>query len=310
MSNLIKKERIMKKRLKTIALIVIPLLILMVLGLFVFKTGGGILPYFSGILYIATAINQHTGLNIWLARMIAIPFLVFGYYYGVRWVVFSSSNRKKGYISLIVVWCVICVSMFATEGSFSRTTGEGLKYYFRDDRGQIVLRDHDGVDAETGSELQKITPEIMKQYRLQQQGTLQVTDATLFDPETGNPLKRYYQAQDGTITVFPLEVKFHPEYGTKLELITAEVAVEYSKQPKTSPQSTSPDDTPTPVSLVPEEENTETASAEDIEKLNQEYQNRVEGQLDATHTQKEQESQEEFDKALDEAAEHEEKPQE
>lgn len=325
---------LMKKRIKIIALIVLPLLVLMILGVFILNVGGGILSYFSGILYIATAINHHTGLNIWLARVIAVPFLVAGYYYGLREILFHRKNRKRGYITLIIVWGVICVSMFATQGSFSRKTGEALKYYFRDDHGQIVLRDHGGTDSETGAKLQKVTPDIMKRYRLQQQGVLKVTDETLFDPNTGEPLKRYYRESDGTITLFPLEVQFHPQYGTELDIITSELAVEFSKQTPISPQATAPEETPTPVSLIPEEKKEavhelaspeeeaptpvslvseekkeavhEVTSPEGVEKLNQEYKDRVQGQLDATHAEKESESKQKFDEALDDAEKHQE----
>lgn len=283
-----------KEDLKNMAWIVIPSVILLLFGLFVIKPVGGLVGYVSGVLYIATAINQKMGLNIWLARMIAIPFFVFGYYYGIRYILFSRKNRKKGYLALIVVWSVICLSMFATQGSFSREDGEALKYYFRDDRGQIVLREHEGVDADTGAKLKKITPEIMREYRLEQEGVLQVTDNTLFDPESGQPLKRFYQAEDGTISLFPLEVEFHPQYGAKLEIITAEIAGQYAKQSGQAALGA-------PVSLVPEEQAHEATSAEEIEKLNREYQQRVENQLETTHEEQEQESQEDFDEALEQA---------
>lgn len=292
----------MKKRLKTIALIVIPLLILMILGIFVLGVGGGVLGYFTGILYIATAINHQTGLNIWLARLIAIPFVVAGYYYGLRLILFHKKKRKIGYLTVIAVLSVICVSMFATQGSFSRKTGEALKYYFTDDRGQIVLRDHGGTDADTGAKLQKVTPELMAQYRLQQEGILKVTDTTLFDPNTGEPLKRYYQDENGSITLFPLEVQFHPQYGTKLEIITSEIAVRFSKQADTSSQFSNTEEAPRPVSLVAEEPVRETTSPEEIQRLNQEYQNKVQGQLDAAHAEQEQESQQNFGEALNDAS--------
>jgi hypothetical protein len=202
--------------------------------------------------------------------------------------------------------------MFATQGSFSRKTGEALKYYFKDDHGQIVLRDHGGTDAETGTELQKVTPDIMKLYRLQQQGILNVTDETLFDPKTGQPLKRYYREQDETITLFPLDVRFHPQYGSELEIITPDVAVQFSEQMKNSPRSGITGEAPKPVSLVPEEDGDvhEMTSPQAIERLNQEYKNKVQGQLDATHTEKENESKEEFDEALDDVKEHQDKTQE
>jgi hypothetical protein len=291
----------MKKRLKTIALIVIPLLLLLILGIVVMGVGGGLISYFSGVLFIATAINHQTGLNMWLARLIAIPFLVAGYYYGVRLILFHKKKRHVGYITLMVVLAVICVSMFATQGAFSRKTGEALKYYYTDERGQIVLRDHDGTDAETGAKLQKVTSDIMRQYRLQEQGVLKVTSDTLFDPNTGEALKRYYQAEDGTITLFALEVQFHPKLGTKLALVTPEIAVQYAEQPGNSPRSIDDDGMPIPVDLVldePQGTPHEATSPEAIATLNQEYQQRVQNQLETTHEQNEQASQEEFENAL------------
>ena len=314
-----------KKLIKIGLLIVLPLVVLLLLGMFIFKTGG-ILSYLSGVLYIATAINQHIGLNIWLARIIALPFLVAGYYYGIRFVLFVPEKRNIGYLSLLVVWVVICVSMFATQGSFSRVTGEALKYYFTDDQGQIVLRDHGGVDSETGVQLQKVTPEIIKQYRLQQEGVLKVTDDTLFDPNTGKPLKRYYKAQDGTISLFPADVRFHPQYGTQLELITPEIAEQLSQQPSSpaSPESDVSEDgqetaTPEtggrvksspPVNPVPDESTDQgMSSQEDIDKLNQEYKNRVQGQLESIYSENENHSQENFEKALDKSEQQREEEQ-
>lgn len=46
----------------------------------------------------------------------------------------------------------------------------------------------------------------------------------LFDPQDGKPLKRYFKEKDGTITLFSLEVKFHPQYGTALEVINGDIA--------------------------------------------------------------------------------------
>jgi hypothetical protein len=284
-----------KEDLKNMAWIVIPSVIILLFGVFVVKPVGGLVGYVSGVLYIATAINQKMGLNIWLARLIAIPFFVFGYYYGIRYILFSRKNRKKGYLALIVVWSAICLSMFATQGSFSREDGEALKFYFRDDRGQIVLREHSGVDADTGAKLQQITPEIMREYRLEQEGVLEVTDNTLFDPESGKALKRFYQAENGTISLFPLEVEFHPQYGAKLEIITPEIAGQYAKQSGHTGLDGS-------ISLVPEEQQHETASAEEIARVNREYQQRVSKQLETRHDEHEQASQEDFDDALEQAA--------
>ena len=277
-----------REDLKNMAIIIIPSVILLLIGILVIKPVGGFLGYVSGVLYIATAINQHMGLNIWLARMIAVPFFVFGYYYGIRYIFFTRKRRKQGYLALILVWSVICASMFATQGSFSRETGEALKYYYRDDRGQIVLRDHSGVDADTGAKLHLVTPEIMKEFRLEQEGVLSVTENTLFDPYSGQPMKRYYQALDGTITLFPPEVGFHPQLGTALEMITPEIARQYTQRqamPSGSPEGESSAHTMT--------------SAEEIQRLNQAYQQRVEDQLDATHQEHEKESQESFDEALE-----------
>lgn len=246
----------MKNTIKIVLLIVVPIIILMILSVFIFRVSG-VSTYFSEILYIATVINQYTGLNIWLSRLLALPILVIGYYFGVRDVLLHREKKIRGYIALGILWSITCVAMFTTEGSFSRTTGEALKYYFIDDTGQIVLREHSGVDSETGTKLQKVTPDIMRQYRSQQKGTLKVTDETIFDPKTGTPLKRYYQGTDGKITLFPLEVEFHPDYGTKLEIITQEIAIQYSKQKNIPLQPTpvlsisSPKPTPRPLPVHP-----------------------------------------------------------
>ena len=246
---------------------------------------------------------------MWLARLIAVPFLIAGYYYGVRIILFHKEKRNFGYMMLIGVWALICVSMFAVQGTFSRKTGEALKYYYTDDRGQIALRDHGGTDADTGAKLEKVTPEIMKQYRLQEQGVLKVTSDTLFDPNTGEPLKRYHQKDDGTITLFPLEVLFHPQYGAKLELVTPEIAAQYAQQPGNTPRALDDEGMPIPVNLVPESTpniTEEAASPEAIAKLNQEYQQRVKARLDAEYTRNESESQQEFEKALNDNTQREE----
>jgi hypothetical protein len=185
---------------------------------------GTIGAFFSGVFFIATAANQHAGINIWLARAIIAPLFFVIYFFGVRYVLAGGSKKIIGYASLVAVWSVACVAMFFMQGSFSRTTGEALQYYFEDEQGRIVVRDHSGVDADTGKALQPVTPDVMELYRLQQKGGLKVTDTTLFDPQTGKPLKRYYRHPDGRIELFPLEVQFHPQTGAKLELITPDIA--------------------------------------------------------------------------------------
>ena len=202
---------------------VIPLIILLLFSVFLLHLGtiGG---FFANVLFIATAMNQYAGVNLWLARSITAPILFVAYYYGLRYILVGGKNRVIGYVSLIAVWSLACVSMYATQGSFSRKTGEALQYYLQDERGQIILRDHSGVDAETGKKLQPVTPDTIRLYRLQQQGGLKVADNTLFDPQTGKPLKRYYKAPTGKIELFPLEVQYHPQTGASLELLTPEIA--------------------------------------------------------------------------------------
>jgi len=59
---------------------------------------------------------------------------------------------------------------------------------------------------------------------------------------------------------------------------------------------------PIPVNLVPDKPQDttyEATSPEAIATLNQEYQQRVQNQLETTHEQNEQASQEEFEKVLD-----------
>ena len=243
----------MKKLIVTIILILIPLFVILISGIVFFRVSH-LSVIFSSVLFLATAINEHTGINIWIARMLAVPFLILGYYCGIRYVLFERAKKMIGYVSLCIVWLAICAAMFAAQGSFSRTTGEALRYYFRDERGMIILREHAGTDADTGKALQPVTPEIMTIYQAQQRGILQVTDATLFDPVTGDPLKRYYQAEDGTISLFPRELQFHSEYGAKLELITPEIAAQFARQqiptPTPSPEPTAtPTMTPSPTAI-------------------------------------------------------------
>lgn len=212
----------MAKLLKTLALTIIPIVILLVLSVFILNLGS-IGAFFTGVFFLATALNEQAGLNLWLARAIIAPLLFVVYFFGVRYVLAGGAKKILGYAALAAVWSVVCVALFFTQGSFSRKSGEALQFYFTDERGQIVLRDHSGVDAETGRALQPVTPDIMQLYR-QQQGGLKVSDDTLFDPQTGKPLKRYYKGPDGKIELFPLEVQFHPQTGAKLEIITPEVA--------------------------------------------------------------------------------------
>jgi hypothetical protein len=250
---LIRIDKTMKKFIVTILLILIPLFVILISGILFFRVSH-LSVIFSSVLFLATAINEHTGVNVWLARMIAVPFLILGYYCGLRYVLFERAKKLIGYVSLCIVWLAICAAMFMTQGSFSRTTGEALRHYFRDEQGLIVLREHAGTDAETGKSLQPVTPEIMTIYQAQQRGILQVTDATLFDPVTGEPLKRYYQAADGLISLFPREMQFHPEYGAKLELMTPEIAAQFARQqiptPTPSPEPTAaPTMTPSPTAI-------------------------------------------------------------
>lgn len=99
----------MKKLLTSILLIVVPLGIIIFSSIFIFRLGS-LSGLFSGVLFIAEALNQYTGLNIWLARLIAVPFLTFGYYYGIRYIIFQRNKKEIGYLSLIIVWSVLCAA--------------------------------------------------------------------------------------------------------------------------------------------------------------------------------------------------------
>lgn len=215
----------MDKFLKLLLFGVLPIVILLIVSVFILNLGS-IGAFFSGVFFIATAMNEHAGLNLWLARAIAAPLVFAAYFFGIRFILAGGAKKVLGYASLVGVWSLVCIAMFFMQGSFSRKSGEALQYYFQDDRGQIVLRDHSGVDADTGKSLQPVTPDIMRTYRLQQKGGLKVDDKTLFDPQTGQALKRYYKGPDGKIELFPLEVKFHPQTGDKLEIITRDIAAQ------------------------------------------------------------------------------------
>jgi hypothetical protein len=224
----------MQKLLTRIALLVLPLLIILVVSVFLLNLGS-IGTFFSGVFFLATALNEYAGLNIWLARAVTAPIIFVAYFFGVRYILFERQKQMWGWTCLVAVWSLICVALFFSQGSFSRQTGEALQFYFKDDRGQIVLRDHSGVDAKTGQALHPVTPEIMRLYRLQHSGVLEISEETLFDPLNGKPLKRYYEAPDGTITIFPMEVQYHPEYGVKLEVLTLGVAERIQAQRSQSP---------------------------------------------------------------------------
>jgi hypothetical protein len=214
-----------QKFLTRIALFVLPLLLILIVSVFLLNLGS-IGAFFSGVFFLATALNEAAGLNIWLARAITAPIIFVGYFFGVRCILFERAQQMRGWACLVGVWSLICVGLFFAQGSFSRQTGEALQFYYKDDRGQIVLRDHSGVDAKTGRALRPVTPAVMQLYRQQQDGGLNISDDTLFDPQTGKPLKRYYKGPDGQIELFPPEVQFHPQTGAKLEMITPEVAAQ------------------------------------------------------------------------------------
>lgn len=128
----------MKKLIVSIGLIIIPVIILMILGVFILNIGT-VATFFSGVLFMATALNQYAGINIWLARAITATVLFVGYYYGLRNILSLRGNKGIGYGALIILWSVVCLSMYATQGNFSRTKGEAVKYYFKDYKGRMII---------------------------------------------------------------------------------------------------------------------------------------------------------------------------
>jgi len=53
-----------------------------------------------------------------------------------------------------------------------------------------------------------------------------------FDSSNGVPLLRYFVDGDGKISLFPRNIKRHPEFGTKLKLIDFNIIWQYKKQQK------------------------------------------------------------------------------
>ncbi|MEK7628964.1 MAG: hypothetical protein AAB394_00375 [Patescibacteria group bacterium] len=55
-------------------------------------------------------------------------------------------------------------------------------------------------------------------------------EGQFFNPMTGQTMYRYARSPDGKIDLFPLGYKFHPRYGTELELVTPEIIKEIDRK--------------------------------------------------------------------------------
>jgi len=205
--------------------ILIGIAILVFLIWFIFFFGGP-LTFLSFFAWLANKAAD-AGMNIWLAKTIAVP-LAFLLFYAVL-LIFSIHQRKRimGIVLVGVFLVVGCFTMYEfTQDQYFN------KWYSRAPNGYRIYTKA-GIDPITGEKLERITPEIAREieiWKKHRNETLQpIKEKTLFFDNWGRPIRWYYRYPNGKIEIFKWK-GFHPTTGEELLPVTKEIVQEYLKQ--------------------------------------------------------------------------------
>jgi ribosomal protein L40E len=202
-------------------LILLALVVLLVLGLIRFGTVLFVIPLFlDGTAWI----RDVTGLNLWVARAIALV-LIIPLLYLMRWM-FSlrAHERRLGMSIFCGVAAVLCVAVFLVRP----VNPEEAYYCIHPLTHKILICDRPGTDPQFGMQLFPASPMVVAMARAGKS----ILDPAVakFDPESGQPLFGYLQGDDGSVRLYPITQRFDPQTGRPVHALTPDVAEKIQKQ--------------------------------------------------------------------------------
>ncbi|MCX6744632.1 MAG: hypothetical protein NTX82_03870 [Candidatus Parcubacteria bacterium] len=176
------------------------------------------------------------GLNIWLAKMIALPMGVWVMY--ISYLLFSRNKEKKqlGYIFGGATWAVWCLCMFfaTRDYYFDPKTNEGTRCFAKTVEGYRERPCTENFDPTFGTPVQKVDQNIALSEWVKRHGPVAIDkiepskEMTFFTAD-GRPMYYYYEHPTGQIDIFNRPGS-HPQFGVELNPITAEVVAKIFKQ--------------------------------------------------------------------------------
>lgn len=189
-----------------------------------------IIGAFGEFQYLLRSFKSNAGMNPWIAKSIALIFLL-AYAYGSI-ILFSirSHRRRRGLLVLVVTLLAFNGLMYGMTRSnlFHPSSGKAQKYYSVRPDGTYRLFDHSGFDPDTGDTLRPVTPDMAKLMEANRSlGFSTLTDPSeFFDPVSGAPRVWFYRHKDGGFELFS-SPGHHPRYQTPLQPMTPAAAREY-----------------------------------------------------------------------------------
>ncbi len=182
--------------------------------------------------YLTGQVQALTGLDLWLSRAVAVVLTV-GILLLLPLLIPFYPKKKPLFLLGVVLAAGFCVGVyFAAQDVYFDPEGNTVKYYIRTPEG-FKFSNSQRVDPTWGIRYEPITPEVAGEIGLSRTVHKQpLPPGTYFDPATGAPLKNYHKDDTGKIELFPIDVRYHPKWRTRLELITPAIVKEYEEQQK------------------------------------------------------------------------------
>lgn len=213
------------------ALLCMGLLILMGISLFKF---GELLTFYSVFPWIVDTIARETGMNIWLARSLAVPLaalMIYALRLSLSW-----NDESKRQLGLIIVAAVIMITsliMFFVEKDYVfSAAGVPVKCYASTPSGYEEVPCNWNVHRVFGTPVirdpEKIRAVVTSGWMAKQDKPLTskkiipTADIAFFSPG-GEPILWYYQHPDGKLDFFA-KPGFHPQLRVMLSPVNSEIA--------------------------------------------------------------------------------------
>jgi hypothetical protein len=167
-------------------------------------------------------------LNKHLAKAISFVIFVAAVYLIGKTFSRSRASRRIGYLG--IVGLLIGHSLLLWIGTRIPPLN---KCFVLTHDGEVLYREHPGIDPMTGRHCRPVTPELI--YRLEEYRKgrrpqrIASDDPTFFDPRSGEPSVWYFKEKDGTIELYDL-MGFHPGTGAELEPVTLGIVDQWKTQ--------------------------------------------------------------------------------
>lgn len=224
----------MSRKPIVITLALLGTIILCVLLVFLFLDDLILTGFFD---YFEDKLVTVAGMNRWLAKALALLFIL-----PLVWALpkgwsLHSDQRQKGRAVLITTTAVFFLMLFALGMAvmFDSQTGRPLKFYSETPDG-FQFFDHPGFDPYSGQPLRPVTIEVIQQDQARKLGLVPkqlpdsaATELDAFDRIGGTPKFWYDRSSEGVITLYDKRGK-SPATGEPLKPITNAVIQEFKRQ--------------------------------------------------------------------------------